>query len=88
MSAPDAVSQSQIDGMADTVMSDRTRMTPEELRYELAMFEWSLHQWEVGNIAKLENGAPITSSHVATWRREIEELKRLLTATEGTAPTP
>jgi hypothetical protein len=33
-------------------------------------------------MTKLENGAPITAQHVATWRREIEELKRLLTGSE------
>jgi hypothetical protein len=53
-------------------------MKPEEVRTELAVVEWNLKQWETGALTKLEGGEPITAKHVAAWRREIVELKRLL----------
>jgi hypothetical protein len=53
-------------------------MKPEEIRTALIVLEWTLKQWEAGTLTKLEGGEPITAKHVALWRREIEELKRLL----------
>jgi cupin superfamily acireductone dioxygenase involved in methionine salvage len=53
-------------------------MKPDEIRKALAVVELTLKQWEAGTLTKLEGGEPITAKHVAMWRREIEELKRLL----------
>jgi hypothetical protein len=60
------------------MMSDPTKMTPEELRFEITVLEWSHYQWEQGRMTTLEGGEPITVKHVALWRRDIEELRRLL----------
>jgi hypothetical protein len=53
-------------------------MKPEEVRTALAVVELTLRQWETGALKKLDGGEPITAKHVAVWRREIEELERLL----------
>jgi hypothetical protein len=56
----------------------RIRQKQKELRFELTVLEWSLHQWGTGRMAKLEGGELMTAKHVAAWRRKIEDLKRRL----------
>jgi hypothetical protein len=53
-------------------------MTPDEIREELAVLEWTLKQWGEGNLTTLENGKRITTRQVAAWRRRIKELRRRL----------
>jgi hypothetical protein len=50
----------------------------EELRFELALLEWSLDQWQAGTMTHIEGGDRITHQLVIQWRHRIEELKQLL----------
>jgi hypothetical protein len=56
----------------------RVKMTPDEIREELAVLECTLKKWGEGNLTTLENGKRITTRQVAAWRRRIKELRRRL----------
>jgi hypothetical protein len=58
----------------------------EELRFELAVLEWSLDQWLQGAMTHIEGGDRITDKLVSQWRRRIEELKQLLAGLDEVSP--
>ena len=57
-------------------------MTPDNLRTELAVLEWTLKNWGAGKLTMLETGERITTRRVAAWKRRIAEIKRELAALE------